>query len=79
MPATVGATSRLTLSFQPETTFDAVSSSGMRQSAGVRAAIVGRVIVTAVAATAAHRYASTGGPSSSRTAAVAPMPAACAT
>ena len=66
----------LVLSFHPETTFDAVSSSGVRQSPGVRAAIVGRVIVVAVAATAAQAYASGAGPSSRRTAAVAPIAAA---
>jgi hypothetical protein len=52
-PATAGATSTLALSIHPETTFVAVSSSGERASAGTRAACVGRVIVTAVAATAA--------------------------
>ena len=41
------------LSFHPDTTFAAVSSSGARARAGVSDAIVGRVTVTAVAATAA--------------------------
>ncbi len=53
-PASAGATSTLTLSVQPKTTFDAVSSSGTRASAGASAACVGRVTVTAVAATAAQ-------------------------
>ena len=52
-PASAGATSTLTLSIQPETTLVAVSSSGVRASAGTSAAWVGRVIVTAVAAIAA--------------------------
>ena len=39
----------------------------------MRAAIVGRVIVVAVAATAAQAYASAAGPSSRSTAAVAPI------
>ena len=41
------------LSVQPETAFVAVSSSGVRASDGRSAACAGRVIVTAVAATAA--------------------------
>ncbi len=72
-PASAGATRMLVLSFQPDTTFDAVSSSGVRQRPGVSAAIVGRVIVVAVAATAAQAYARAAGPSRSSTAAVAPM------
>src|SRR6185503_3079202 len=52
-PASAGATSTLTLSIQPETTLVAVSSSGVLASDGTSAAWVGRVIVTAVAATAA--------------------------
>ena len=72
-PAIAGAIRMLVLSFQPETTFDAVSSSGVRQSPGVSAAIVGRVMVVAVAATAAQAYASAAGPPSRSTAAVAPI------
>jgi len=72
-PATAGATSTLTLSFQPETTFAAVSSCGARASAGVRAANVGRVTVTAVAAIVAAATASQEGPPRISTAAVAPM------
>ena len=41
------------LSIQLDTTLTAVSSSGRRARLGVRAAIVGRVTVTAVAAQAA--------------------------
>ncbi len=42
------------LSFQPEMTLAAVSSSGARASAGMSTAIVGRVTTTAVAAIAAQ-------------------------
>jgi hypothetical protein len=69
----------LTLSIQPETTFAAVSSSGVRASDGSSTACAGRVIVTAVAAAAANAYAATAGPCASRTAAVAPIATACAT
>jgi hypothetical protein len=69
----------LTLSIHPETTFTAVSSSGVRASAGIRTACAGRVVVTAVAASAAHAYAASGGPSARSTTAVAPMADACAT
>ena len=75
-PASAGATSTLRLSIQPATTFAAVSSSGVRASDGRSTACAGRVTVTAVAATAASAYAANGGPSASRTAAVAPMAAA---
>ena len=78
-PATAGATSTLTLSFQPEITLAAVSSSGRWASAGSSTACVGRVTVTAVAATAAHATAGTRGPSAKSTTAVAAMPAAWAT
>src|SRR5439155_24559621 len=53
-PARAGATSMDRLSIQPEATFAAVSSSGVRASAGVTTACAGRVMVTAVAATAAR-------------------------
>ena len=52
-PVRAGAASIAMLSIQPETTFVAVSSSGERASAGSSAACVGRVTVTADAATAA--------------------------
>jgi hypothetical protein len=57
----------------------AVSSSGVRASDGVSTAWAGRVIVTAVAATAASAYAASGGPPVSRTDAVAPIATAWAT
>src|SRR4029077_19639895 len=78
-PASAGASSTLRLSIQPETTFVAVSSSGGRASAGVNADWVGRVIVTAVAATAASAYARYGMSATNSTVAVAPIEAACAT
>jgi hypothetical protein len=52
-PVRAGAAKTLTLSIQPETTFVAVSSSGVRARAGTSADWVGRVTVTQVAATAA--------------------------
>jgi hypothetical protein len=71
-----GATTRLTLSIQPETTLAAVSSSGDRASAGTSAAWAGRVSVTAVAATAASAYVSGAGTPASNAAAVAASHAA---
>jgi hypothetical protein len=53
-PETAGAVSMATLSVHPETTFDAVSSSGRRARCGTSAVCAGRVIVTAVAARAAR-------------------------
>ena len=53
-PVAAGAASTLVLSTQPERTFAAVSSSGVRASAGSSVACAGRVSVTAVAASAAH-------------------------
>ena len=53
-PATAGAVSMATLSVHPETTFEAVSSSGRRARCGTSAVCAGRVIVTAVAARAAR-------------------------
>ena len=59
-PAPAVATSTLLFSTQLETTLVAVSSCAVCASAGVSAACVGRVMVTAVAAAAAHTYASGG-------------------
>jgi hypothetical protein len=78
-PASAGAATRLTLSIQPETTLVAVSSSGVQASAGTSAACVGRVRVTAVAATAASAYDKAAGAPASSEAAVAPSAAACTT
>jgi hypothetical protein len=73
-PVIPGATSTLTLSFQPEITFAAVKSSGRRATAGRSTAWVGRVTVTAVAANAAQATARTGGPWVNKMAAVAAIP-----
>ncbi len=72
-PAPAVATSTLEFSTQLETTLVAVSSCAVWASAGVSAACVGRVMVTAVAATAAQTYASGGAPPARITAAVAPI------
>ena len=55
-PVSAGPARVLTCSTQLATTFVAVSSSGTRARDGVTAACVGRVMVTAVAATVAHAY-----------------------
>jgi hypothetical protein len=47
-PASAGATSMLTLSIHPEATFVAVSSSGVRATAGANDDCVGRVIVNTI-------------------------------
>jgi hypothetical protein len=52
--ATAGPTRTLMLSVQPEATFAAVSSSGVRARVGSRAPWAGRVMVTEVAASAAR-------------------------
>ena len=54
-PASAGAVNMATLSFQPETTFVAVSSSGRRARYGTSAAWAGRVVVIAVATSAARK------------------------
>ena len=77
-PVSAAAASVIALSIQPETAFAAVNSSGTRTSAGTSADCVGRVIVTAVAATAANTYASHEGPPARSTDAVRPIPVAWA-
>ena len=77
-PVAAGAASTLRLSIQPETTLVAVSSSGVRASAGTSADCVGRVTVTAVAAAAASAYTTSGGAPASSATAVAAMASACA-
>ena len=52
-PASAGATSPPAAVIQPESTLTAPSSVGVRESAGVTTACVGRVIVTDTAAVAA--------------------------
>ncbi len=54
-PARAGATSIATLSFHPDTTFAAVSSSGRRARNGTSAVWAGRVVVIAVAESAARK------------------------
>ena len=77
-PATAGAMSTLALSFQPEKTLAAVSSSGRRARPGISTACVGRTITSAVVAAAAQPIASAGGPSSRSTTPVRPKPTASA-
>ncbi len=76
-PTPPPATRRLKLSTQPSTTFVAVSSLTSRVSAGTSAAWAGRVVTTAVAATTAPRYASSGGEPARMNTAVAASATAC--
>jgi hypothetical protein len=78
-PAMTGPRRMLMLSIQPDTTLTDVSSSGLRAMPGVRALIVGRVTVTAVAAPAAAAYVRSAGAPERSKAAVTPIPIACAT
>ncbi len=75
-PASTGPPTTPTPSLQLDTTFAAVSSSGVRATLGRSAACVGRAIVNGTAATIAAAYTTSGGAPASITAAVAPMPAA---
>jgi len=76
-PASAGATSIATLSFHPDTTLAAVSSSGRRARNGTSAVWAGRVVVIAAAESAARKYTRYRGPPLIRTTATTAISADC--